>query len=174
MAARYEERLIGVFDRLARAAVLPGTPEWAEYQRYIGETGEMPDPMPPPPAPSIEVVRAEKIALLENLAGDFRRRVTGRAMPSEMATWATKAQFARAYLAGAPFPPPLIEQEALARGVPATAVATRIRDKADNFERLEAQLAGAAGKHKDALRALTSVDAILAYDITAGWPAIQP
>lgn len=174
MGARYEERQIGVFDRLGRVAVMPHTLEWSEYQRYIAETGEMPDPAPPPPSPSIEEARTEKIALVENLAGDFRRRVTGRAMPSEMATWARKVGEAREVLsATGPTPfPALLVAEASARGVDVRELATRIVEKAANSDRMEALIAGSAGRHKDMLRSLKGLDSVLAYDITFGWPAM--
>jgi hypothetical protein len=36
----------------------------------------------------------------------------------------------------------------------------------------EAAIEGARGKHKDAIRAMATVDELDAYDITTGWPVI--
>lgn len=174
MTARYEERTFGVFDRLNSLAVTPNTAEWGEYQRYMAETGEQPDPLPPPPIPTLEVARAERLALVENLAGEIRRRITGRASPSEMASWTIKAQQAQAYLvSGKSTDAPLLAAEAAARRTTLDAIVARVANNSKLFLQAESAIAGTAGMHKDTIAGLATVDEILAYDIEADWPSFE-
>lgn len=171
MSARFEERPVGVWDRQAKVLVLPHTPEWADYQAHIAANGE-PDPRAPEPALELAAALAEKLALVDNLAGDIRRKVTGgRAHPAEMAMWPAKIAEAREYLAapGSPPTPPMLRVEANARGITVDALAERVMNNANAHALAEAFIAGVAGKHKDALRALATVEDVLAYDIDAGW-----
>lgn len=173
--ARYQERALGVWDRRLKMLALPGTPEWTAYQAYLAETGEQPDPAPLAEPLTLEAVRTEKLALIENLAGDIRRKVVGRASPQEMASWSLKAGQAQAYLAsGSALDAPLLMNEARARGVTLDAIAARVSNNATNFERAESLIAGVCGKHKDAVAALGTVAEIQAYDIEAGWSPLWP
>ena len=175
MTARYEERSVGVFDRLAGRAVLPRTPEWGEYQRYMAETGEQPDPIPPGAGLTLTEAQAEKSALVENLAGEIRRRVTGRATAAEMASWNVKAAQAKAFAAsGNPADAPQLAAEAEARGVTLQAIVDRVTSNATLYLQAEATIAGVKGKHKDAIAALADAGAVMAYDITQGWGAFYP
>ena len=55
--ARYELRNVGAFDKEAGVEILPCTPEWTDYCRWL-VAGGMPDPMPPVPV-DLERVRAD-------------------------------------------------------------------------------------------------------------------
>lgn len=173
-AARYEERPVGVWDRKAGELVLPGSPQWIEYQAHLSSGGEL-APQPAPPALSIEYVRAEKVAGVENLAGQIRRRVVGRATPAEMASWTMKVQQAQAYLASSnPADAPLLGPEATARGSTVDAIVARVMNNALAYERAESIIAGVAGRHKDTIRGLATVEELLSYDIEAGWSPYWP
>jgi hypothetical protein len=175
MSARYEERSLGVYDRKADALVVPGTGAWKEYQEHLAETGEQPDSSPDAAGPTLAQARTEKIALIENLAGDIRRKVVGRASPQEMASWTMKAEQARAYLASAnPLDASLLSGEAAARGTTLDAIVARVVNNSTAFLRAESLIAGVCGKHKDAVAGLATVDEILAYDIDAGWDPLYP
>ncbi len=171
---RYEERPRGVFDRTTGELVFPHTEAWGAYQRYVAETGEEPDPMPPGEGMTLEQLRTEKRALVENKAGELRKAFVGRAHPAEMALWPAKIAEARAYLAepGSPLTPPLLRAEALARGTSVDALAALVVNNAIAHAKAEAAIAGAAGKHKDALAGLKTLEELDAYDIDAGWPEV--
>lgn len=170
---RWELRPVGVFDRDNQRHVLPTDPAWHEYQRELAAAGgEAPDPEPRVERlVSIEEVRAEKIALVENLAADARKAVVGRAGAAEMSSWGQKLDEARTLRQGALLGAgSLLRIEAEARGVTVEAIAARVLSNASLYSEAEARIAGAAGRHKDSIRALGSVDELSAYDITIGWP----
>lgn len=97
------------------------------------------------------------------------KKIRDRAMkgisPSEMAAWATKYQEAKALQAGGPAADAVnLKAEADFRGVSLANLATKVIQKFNQTANREAKIAGFAGKHKDAVKALTSFAAVLAYD----------
>lgn len=169
---RYELRDVGVLDRELERVITILDNEWADYQRFL-DGGGGPDPAPKPPAPDLEYVRAEKLAEVELLAAEQRRRVTAPSSPSEMASWTEKLRQARAH-DGTDASAPMLALEAHARGISTADIVGRIVANADAFTRAEAVIAGTSGRHRDRIAALATVDEILAYDITAGWPLQDP
>lgn len=170
MSARYELRSVGVFDREIGTAIAPATDphRWfGEYLPWLGQ-GNVPDPMPIE-QPTLTEAREAKIAAIEDLALQTRRRITGRASAQEMASWTAKLEQARAFFRGESAYPMLIA-EAAARGVTVDEIAGRIQKNASDFSMAEALIAGVSGRHKDAVRAIAKVEQLQAYDVTAGWP----
>ena len=68
----------------------------------------------------------------------------------------------------------ILAAEAAARGATLVSVVARVQANAAALSLLEAQIAGVAGRHKDAVRAYPSTTegeaAALVYDWSSGWP----
>lgn len=112
-------------------------------------------------------------ALIDGAARRLRDKAVKSISPGEMASWPVKRAEAERYLAtGEAAAAPMLAAEAESRGVTLAAVADRVKTAADRFSRLEAEISGTAGRHKDAVRAATSFDAVAAYDWSTGWPAV--
>jgi hypothetical protein len=121
--------------------------------------------------PSLEFLIAEKLAAVDELAAGQRARAVARASPAEMASWTLKLQEAKAWLASQDdADAPMLALEAQARGATLAVLVSKVIAKAQAYRRAEAAIAGAAGRHRDAVAALQTIGDVAAYDITAGWP----
>jgi hypothetical protein len=170
MSARYELRAVGVFDRELAVDVVPGDAVWPTYHAWLDE-GNVPDPMPAPSMPTLEYAIAEVLAKIEEKAAEQRAKVTYPASPQEMASWAVKLSQARAFVASQlDSDAPMLAAEGAARGTSTADIAQRVLNNAAAYEQAEGAIAGVSGRHRDAVRALIDVDAVLAYDWRAGWP----
>lgn len=115
----------------------------------------------------------EIVAAIDAHAMALRMAVTATVAPAEMASWSIKRAEAQAYAASSnPADAPMLGYEAAARGVPLADVAARVQANATALAMLEAQIAGTAGKHRDAVRGLATFAELLAYNWQAGWPAV--
>lgn len=110
------------------------------------------------------------------LAVKKRAIITSGISPAEMASWPIKRSEALAYQAsGNAADASMLQMEADARGVTLASLVAKVLANATTLSQMEAQIAGNNGKHNDALDALAAapgatVDQMLAYDITIGWP----
>jgi hypothetical protein len=171
---RYELRPVGVFDRDLARRVVPGDQEWPNYQAWLN-AGNVPDTMPAPPKATLEYALAEKLAKIEEQAAQQRQRVTYPASSQEMSSWAEKLRQARAFATSQlDTDAPMLAREAQARGVTTANVAQRVVANYNAFSQAESQIAGVSGRHRDAVRALVDVDAVMAYDFSQGWPFMPP
>lgn len=85
--------------------------------------------------------------------------------PGEMAAWATKYQEAKALQAGGPAGDAVnLQAEATFRGITLASLASKVLTQFNVTATKEARIAGLAGKHKDAVKALGTFAAVLAYD----------
>lgn len=109
--------------------------------------------------------KADVVAQIDAHASALRARVTAGSSPAEMSSWPLK--LAEAQSSGAK---PILQIEADARGVPLANIVARVLANAQAFMALEGAIAGTAGKHKDAVGALTSAEAVALYDWSTGWP----
>lgn len=115
--------------------------------------------------------QAEVIAQIDLHAKSLRDSVVAAISPAEMASWTIKQAEARAYQAsGNDADAPMLGIEATARGVTVADLAAKVLAKAVQLSQLEAMIAGVAGAHGDAVKALTTFDAVLTYDWRTGWP----
>lgn len=115
--------------------------------------------------------QAEVIAKIDMHAKSLRDGVVASISPAEMANWTIKQAEARAYQAsGNEADAPMLGIEATARGVTVADLAAKVLAKAVQLSQLEAMIAGVAGAHGDAVKALGTFDAVLAYDWHTGWP----
>jgi len=108
---------------------------------------------------------------IEALATAKRNTVIAPYSPGEMAAWPIKRTEALVYQAsGNPTDAPNLNAEAQARGIALAALVSKVLNDASRFSAIEAAIAGASGRHRDAVRALTTHEQVMAYDYTTGWP----
>lgn len=108
---------------------------------------------------------------IEAFAAALRNKHVSNISPAEMASWSIKLAEAAAFAAtGDPASAPLLGIEATARGCTLADLIGKVNGNAGNLAALEAAIAGTSGKHRDAVRALTTFADVLAYDWHTGWP----
>lgn len=108
---------------------------------------------------------------IEAFAAELRNKHVANISPAEMASWSIKLAEAAAFAAsGDPASAPLLGIEATARGCTLADLIGKVNGNATNLAALEAAIAGTSGKHRDAVRALTTFADVLAYDWHTGWP----
>ncbi|SNT29257.1 hypothetical protein SAMN06265795_12262 [Noviherbaspirillum humi] len=116
--------------------------------------------------------RAAKVAAIDAHAAKLRNKVVAGISPAEMSSWPLKVKEAIAYLADASADTPMLTMEAQARQITVLELAQRVKANSDQLAMLEAVIAGNAGRHRDAVAALTDWQAVSAYDFSTGWPEI--
>lgn len=108
---------------------------------------------------------------IDALATVKRNMVVAVYSPGEMASWPIKRAEALAYVAsGLSSDAPNLQSEAATRGITLTELVTKVINDANRFAGLEAAIAGTSGRHRDAVKALPTKEAMSAYDYTVGWP----
>lgn len=108
---------------------------------------------------------------VEALATAKRNAVVAPYSPGEMASWPIKRAEALAYqttsnLADAPN----LSVEANERGMALSTLVGKVLQDAARFAGIEAAIAGTSGRHRDAIKAMTTHEQIMAYDYSTGWP----
>ena len=99
----------------------------------------------------------------------FDKAVLG-VSPAEMSGWSIlRAEQAKYELSLNTADCPSIVAEAAVRGITVDVLAAKVKANATKFNFLRASIAGTSGKHRDAIKALTTFDDISAYDFTTGW-----
>jgi hypothetical protein len=122
---------------------------------------------------SLADAQAYKSAEVSQLAKSLRDKAIKSISPGEMASWPIKLSEAAKFSAtGLDSDAPMLSAEAAARGISTAALVTKVGDNATVFARLEAEIGGIDGKHRDAIKALDTFDAVNAYDFSAGWPEV--
>lgn len=90
----------------------------------------------------------------------------------ELASWPIKLSESIAYQQTADSAvAPLLSIEAAARGVTLAELVARVASNAQTFAGLEASIAGADGRHRDAILLLQDWPDLYTYDYSNGWPA---
>lgn len=113
--------------------------------------------------------QAECLAIAKGL----RDKAIAGISPGEMAGWPIKLAEARAFAADpANAQTPMLAAEAAARGVTVAELVGKVGGNSARFAALEASIGGTDGRHRDALAALTTFEAVAAHDLTAGWPVV--
>jgi hypothetical protein len=110
-----------------------------------------------PETEDLDVWKATIKGYIDKFAADKRIKLAGPPSP-EYASWPLK--LAEANNGGGP----LLQMEADARGVPLAALVERVIGNAAAYEQAEALIAGTAGRHKDAVSALTTIEELRDYD----------
>lgn len=122
---------------------------------------------------TLDQAKAEKSLRVALHAKMLRDRVIADYSPAEMSSWPIKlseaAKYAESHNAA---DAPLLSAEAAVRGITLDAMMGKVGGNAQTFSALEAQIAGIDGKHRDAIGALMTFEAVAAYDYGAGWPVV--
>lgn len=122
---------------------------------------------------SLADCQAEIVAKIDAHAKSLRDVVVANISPAEMASWSIKQAEAAAYTSsGADDDAPMLLIEAQARGVTVADLAAKVLGKGAALAQLEAAISGVSGRHADAVRATQTFAGALAYDWSAGWPAV--
>jgi len=122
---------------------------------------------------TLEERRGDVKRRIDALARELRDRATANISPAEMASWAIRQSEAKAHRAGKDEDVALLAKEAQIRGVTVADIASRVKARAADLVDLEASISGTAGKHKDAVDALTDPWEIHRYDFSGGWPDVD-
>ncbi len=117
--------------------------------------------------------KASKCAEVLAHAKNLRDRVIESISAGEMASWTIKLGEAAHYLeTGDESVAPMLSTEALARGITLTQLVAKVNANAQQFSMLESLIAGTDGRHRDAIKTLTTFDDVIRYDFLAGWPGV--
>ena len=122
------------------------------------------------PEPDTDNPKAFMCRMVDAHGTYLRNKVLEGTSPYEAASWPLKVAQAMALTADSKTSAPILEAEALFRGVTPADIAARVLRNAQALGGLEAALAGVAGKHRDAINALES--GVTEYDWRGGWPEV--
>lgn len=91
----------------------------------------------------------------------------------EVARWSVKsAEAEKLAISNNVADAPSLAKEAASRGISVEELASKVLANAEATTDAEANIAGTAGKHKDAVRSLSSFDDVKEYDFSNGWPVV--
>lgn len=122
---------------------------------------------------TLDAAKAAKSLEVSLLAKALRDRVTATIAQGEMASWSIKRAEAAEYgELGEAAACPCLRSEAAARGIPLAQLVAKVNGNAARFVGLEAHIGGADGRHRDAIAALQTFEAVAAYDYSTGWPEV--
>ena len=117
--------------------------------------------------------QAEIVGRIDAHAKALRDAMVANISPAEMASWSIKQAEATAYTSsGADDDATMLLIEAQARGVTVADLAAKVLGKGAALSQIEAAISGVSGRHADAVRATQTFADALAYDWSAGWPAV--
>ena len=102
----------------------------------------------------------------------LRDKAVSNISAGEMASWPIKLAEARAFAANPASPTQILSAEAAILGITVADIVGKVGGNASTFSALEAQIGGVDGMHRDAVRALTTFEAVNGYDFSGGWPAL--
>lgn len=164
---RYTEKGAGLHERISAAG------HWlrCENEEWLASDDEAVQAL----IDGYTLAEAQEIkrAQISQHAKALRDKVVRAISPGEMASWPIKmAEAAKFAATGDDKLCPMLAAEATVRGVSVADIAARVGGNAGMFARLEAQIGGTDGRHRDAVRALQSFDAVQAYDYSANWPEV--
>lgn len=122
---------------------------------------------------ALDAAKAAKAAEVSLIAKILRDTVTASISAGEMASWPIKRAEAEEYgRLGDTASCPSLRLEASARGVSLEALVAKVQSNAARFIGAETAIGGADGRHRDAISALTTFEAVASYDYQTGWPVI--
>ncbi len=118
---------------------------------------------------TIVEAKAYLLSDLSLFAGLKRNLFVGGTSPFEAASWSNKLTEANAYT-GVATSAPNLAIEATVRGWALADLVTRVLANAKTLASMEANIAGACGKHTDVIAKLRTIADVQSYDISTGWP----
>ena len=100
----------------------------------------------------------------------FNKAIVGTSA-AEMAGWSIlRAEQIKYEASGLLTDCPSIVFEAAVRGLTVPELAAKVKINSIQFDQLRALIAGTSGKHRDAIKQLSTFEGISGYDFTTGWP----
>ena len=179
----------GVFNLTDRTVVLPGTPGWPEYQKWLTAGGVI-LPKDSVGMEDLATAMTKKCDEINMFAASLRNKIIAGRSAGEMVSWAIKLLDAMA-VSGAqssPFAPilPAIQSAlglpstpnsynhaiAMVRGITEVDHVSKVMAQAVPFIAAEAAIDGTRGRHCDAIISKTTVSDIIIYDWLTGWPTL--
>lgn len=122
---------------------------------------------------SLDQAKSAKCMIVSAHAKQLRDKAVQAISAGEMASWPVKlAEAAKFAVAGDASQCPMLSGEAAARGITVASLVSKVGGNAQMFSTLEAAIGGTDGKHRDAIKSMTSFEDVAAYDFSAGWPAV--
>lgn len=122
---------------------------------------------------SLDDAKAHKSAQVSDHAKRMRDKVVRSISAGELASWSIKLSEASKYAqTGQASDAPMLGAEASARGITLAELVGKVGGNATTFAGLEAAIAGADGRHRDAIKTLTTFEEVAAYDFSTGWPEV--
>ena len=120
---------------------------------------------------TLDQAKAHKANEVLALAKQLRDKAVRAISTGEMASWPIKLAEAAKFAAGST-DCPMLTAEATARGITLAELVAKVGGNAQVFAGLEAVIGGTDGRHRDAIKALTTFDEVAGYDYSAGWPEV--
>lgn len=122
---------------------------------------------------TLEEAKRHKCRAVAAKAKELRDVAISAYSPGEMASWPIKLSEAAAYTATRDESvAPMLMAECRIRGITLDEMMNKVGSNASEFSRLEVMISGIDGKHRDAINALGSFEAVAGYDFSAGWPEV--
>lgn len=122
---------------------------------------------------TLDHAKSAKCIEVSAVAKTLRDKAISTISAGEMASWSIKLSEAAKFSASGDVAQcPMLSAEALSRGITVAALAAKVGGNATMFSALEAQIGGNDGRHRDAIKLLTTFDDIARYDFSSGWPAV--
>ncbi|QDF95194.1 hypothetical protein CJ010_00815 [Azoarcus sp. DD4] len=118
---------------------------------------------------SLATAKATKKAEVRAIAREKYDLAVAGISPGELAGWPVLLEGAAAYAADGTITT-AISIEAQTRGIPVADLVAKIESNAAQYQAVRAAIAGTDGKLRDEIDALTTFEAVAAYDVTGGWP----
>ena len=123
---------------------------------------------------TVENAIAAKCLHVSALAKSLRDYVVIAISAGEMASWPIKmSETAKFAATGSAAQCPMLSMEANERGVTVASIASRVGGNGAVFAGLEARIGGTDGRHRDAIKLLTTFEDVAAYDYSGGWPSVK-
>lgn len=181
----------GVWDLTSRKTITPRTTpdEWKLYEEWLTAGGVL-LPKDVVGQMTLEEAKDAKMTEINAFAASLRNQVIAGRSSGEMVSWAIKLLDAMAVAGAQPSPfaslLPAIQAAlglpslptsynhamAMIRGISEAEHVTKVMAQAVPFIAAEAAIDGNRGKHCDAIYACVSLDEIILYDWSTGWPSI--
>lgn len=108
---------------------------------------------------------------IEAMATQKRNIVIAPFSAGEMSAWPIKRSEAILFKqTNNPSDAPYLANEATIRGITLLTLVDKVIADAARFSNIEAAIAGTSGKHRDAIKSLTTFEQVMNYNYTTGWP----
>lgn len=120
---------------------------------------------------TLETLKQSVTLNIESLATVKRNKIISPYSPGEMASWAIKREEALKFQqTGLSQDAPNLSNEASYRGIPLQDLVVKVLNDAARFSAIEAAIAGTSGRHRDSVKSLQSIEDVMNYDYSTGWP----